>query len=103
MFRTANQRDNQNYRSPDVIKAQMRAYLLRDGISLEDQFMRCLYPLRLLLSQTPSFALAWTAIHPIDTDSPLQGQTTDSLVHLKAQIVISLSSIDKIVTQAVHA
>jgi inward rectifier potassium channel len=33
----------------------------------------------------------------------LQGQTAESLVQLKAQIVISLSGIDETVTQAVHA
>jgi inward rectifier potassium channel len=97
MFRTANQRGNQ------IVEAQMRVYLLRDEISLEGQFMRRLYPLRLLRSQSPSFALTWTAIHPIDADSPLQGQTAESLVQLKAQIVVSLSGIDETVTQAVHA
>jgi inward rectifier potassium channel len=97
MFRTANQRGNQ------IVEAQMRVYLLRDEVSLEGQFMRRLYPLRLLRSQTPSFALTWTAIHPIDSESPLQNQTTESLTQLKAQIVISLSGIDETVAQAVHA
>lgn len=97
MFRTANQRGNQ------IVDAQMRAYLLRNEISLEGQFMRRMYPLRLLRSETPSFALTWTAIHPIDADSPLQGQTAESLVQLKAQIVVSLSGIDETVAQAVHA
>lgn len=97
MFRTANQRGNQ------IVEAQMWAYLLRDEISLEGQFMRRLYPLQLLRSQTPSFALTWTAIHPIDAESPLQGQTAESLAQLKAQIVVSLSGIDETVTQAVHA
>jgi inward rectifier potassium channel len=97
MFRTANQRGNQ------IVEAQMRAYLLRNEVSLEGQFMRRLYPLRLLRSQTPSFALTWTAIHPIDAESPLQGQTAESLVQIKAQIVISLSGIDETVTQAVHS
>jgi inward rectifier potassium channel len=97
MFRTANQRGNQ------IVEAQMRAYLLRNEISLEGQFMRRLYPLRLLRSQTPSFALTWTAIHPIDADSPLQGQTAESLVQLKAQIVVSLSGIDETLNQAVHS
>ncbi|MCY7336612.1 MAG: ATP-sensitive inward rectifier potassium channel 10 [Chamaesiphon sp.] len=97
MFRTANQRGNQ------IVEAHMRAYLLRNEISLEGQFMRRMYPLRLLRSETPSFALTWTAIHPIDADSPLQGQTAESLVQLKAQIVISLSGIDETVAQAVHA
>lgn len=96
MFRTANQRRNQ------IVEAQMRVYLLRDEVSPEGQFMRRLYPLRLLRSQTPSFALTWTAIHPIDSKSPLQNQTTESLVQLKAQIVISLSGIDETVAQAVH-
>ncbi|MCA1995051.1 MAG: ATP-sensitive inward rectifier potassium channel 10 [Coleofasciculus sp. S288] len=97
MFRTANQRGNQ------IVEAQMRVYLLRDEISLEGQLMRRLYPLRLLRSQSPSFALTWTAIHPIDAESPLQGQTAESLVQLKAQIVVSLSGVDETVIQAVHA
>ena len=97
MFRTANQRGNH------VAEAQMRVYLLRDEISLEGQMMRRLYPLRLLRSETPSFTLTWTAIHPIDLESPLRDQTLESLTKLKAQIVVSLSGIDETVTQAVHA
>ncbi len=97
MFRTANQRGN------PVIEAQMRVYLLRDEVSLEGQVMRRLHTLRLLRSQTPSFPLTWTAIHPIDADSPLWQQTTESLMQLKAQIIISLSGIDETVSQAVHA
>jgi len=97
MFRTANQRGNH------VVEAQMRVYLLRDEVSLEGQMMRRLYPLRLLRSETPSFPLTWTAIHPIDLESPLRGQTAESLAQLKAQIVVSLSGIDETVTQAVHA
>ena len=65
--------------------------------------MRRLYPLRLLRSQTPSFPLTWTAIHPMDSDSPLWGQIPESLAQLKAQIIVSLSGIDETVTQAVHA
>ncbi len=97
MFRTANQRGNQ------IVEAQMRAYLLRNEVSLEGQFMRRLYPLRLLRSQTPSFSLSWTAIHPIDSESPLRNQTMESLAQLNSQIVISLSGIDETVAQAVHA
>jgi inward rectifier potassium channel len=97
MFRSANQRGN------PVIEAQMRVYLLRDEVSLEGQVMRRLYPLDLLRGETPSFPLTWTAIHPIDADSPLWQQTTESLAQLRAQIIVSLSGIDETVTQAVHA
>lgn len=97
MFRTANQRGN------PVIEAQMRVYLLRDEVSLEGEMMRRLYPLKLLRGDTPSFPLTWTAIHPVDPDSPLWGQTPASLAQLRAQIIVSLSGIDETVTQAVHA
>ncbi|MBE9109220.1 ATP-sensitive inward rectifier potassium channel 10 [Nodosilinea sp. LEGE 07298] len=97
MFRSANQRGN------PVIEAQMRVYLLRDEVSLEGQVMRRLYPLNLLRGETPSFPLTWTAIHPIDADSPLWQQTTESLAQLRAQMIVSLSGIDETVTQAVHA
>lgn len=62
-----------------------------------------MYPLSLLRSETPSFPLTWTAIHPVDPDSPLWGQTTASLAQLRAQIIVSLSGIDETITQAVHA
>lgn len=97
MFRTANQRGN------PVIEAQMRVYLLRDEVSLEGSVMRRLYPLNLLRGETPSFSLTWTAIHPVDLDSPLWGQTAASLAQLRGQIIVSLSGIDETVTQAVHA
>lgn len=97
MFRSANQRNNQ------IVEAHMQAYLLRDEVSQEEIFMRRLYPLKLLRSQTPSFTLTWTAIHPIDPESPLHGQTTESLAQLNAQIVISLSGIDETVSQVLHA
>lgn len=97
MFRTANQRRNQ------ILEAQMRVYLLRDEVSLEGKFMRRLYSLKLLRSQTSSFALTWTAIHPIDKESALYGTTPESLAHTNAQIVVSLSGIDETVYQAIHA
>ncbi|WP_038019546.1 ion channel [Synechococcus sp. PCC 7335] len=97
MFRVANQRGNQ------IVEAQMRVYLLRDEVSLEGQFIRRLYPLTLLRAQTPDFSLTWMAIHPINATSPLQGQTPESLVQLRAQIVVSLGGIDETVAQAVHA
>ena len=97
MFRSANQRNNH------IVEARMYAYLLRDEISQEGAFMRRLYPLSLLRSQTPSFTLTWTAIHPIDADSPLHGQTAESLAQLNGQIIISLSGIDETVSQILHA
>ena len=97
MFRTANQRRNQ------ILEAKLRLYLLRDEVSVEGEFMRRVYPLRLLRDHTPAFTLTWTAMHPIDENSPLSGATPHSLEATKATFVASLTGIDDTVSQSMHA
>jgi inward rectifier potassium channel len=97
IFRTANKRRNQ------ILEAQMRVYLMRDEVTLEGQFIRRIYDLQLLRSQSPSFTLTWVAMHSIDEFSPLYGMTAESLVQTNSTIVISLSGIDETVSQVVHA
>jgi inward rectifier potassium channel len=97
MFRTANQRRNQ------VLEAQLRARLVRDEITLEGQFMRRIYDLKLLRSQTPVFALSWTLMHSIDENSPLHGATPETLADATAQILVTLTGIDETVSQTIHA
>jgi len=97
IFRAANQRRNQ------ILEAQMRVYLMRDDVTAEGQSMRRIYDLRLLRSQTPSFALSWAAIHPIDESSPLYGMSAEDLIRTNTSIVISLSGLDERVAQVVHA
>jgi inward rectifier potassium channel len=97
MFRAANERRNQ------ILEAQMRVYLMRDEVTAEGQFMRRFHDLKLLRSQTPSFMLSWSAMHPIDEYSPLYGMTPESLIQTKTTLVISLSGIDETVAQVVHA
>lgn len=97
MFRAANQRRNQ------ILEAQMRVYLMRDEVSAEGHFMRRFHDLKMVRNQTPSFALTWVAIHPIDEYSPLYGMTTESLIKTNTNIVVSLSGVDETVAQVVHA
>jgi inward rectifier potassium channel len=97
IFRTANKRRNQ------ILEAQMRVYLMRDEVTLEGQFIRRIYDLQLLRSQSPSFTLTWVAMHSIDQSSPLYGMTAESLVQTNSMIVISLTGIDETVSQVVHA
>ncbi len=97
IFRTANRRRNQ------IIEAQMRVYLMRDEVTAEGQSIRRIYDLQLLRSQSPSFALTWLAIHPINESSPLNGMTAESLIQTNTTIVISISGIDETVAQVVYA
>jgi inward rectifier potassium channel len=97
VFRTANQRRNQ------ILEAQMRVYMMRDEITVEGQFLRRIYDLNLLRSQSPSFTLTWMVMHPIDELSPLYGMTPESLLQTNSTIIVSLSGIDETVAQVVHA
>lgn len=97
MFRTANQRYNQ------ILEAQVMASLARNEVNKEGQFMRRLYDLKLMRSQTPIFSLSWTVMHQIDESSPLYGATPESLEENEIEILITLTGIDETVSQTVHA
>lgn len=96
-FRTANQRRNQ------ILAAQLRVTFVRDESNDEGQFMRRLYDLKLVRSETPIFGQTLTVMHPIDETSPLYGETPRSLAEAEAAIVVMLVGIDETVAQSVHA
>jgi inward rectifier potassium channel len=96
-FRAANQRHNQ------IVEAQIQVYLLRDEKSQEGTFLRRFYELKLVRSRTPSFTLSWNIMHPIDEDSPLYGQTPESLAKVRAQVAAAISGTDETVAYTIHA
>jgi inward rectifier potassium channel len=95
-FRAANQRYNQ------IVEAQVQVYLLRDEISQEGIFLRRFYELKLVRSRTPSFILTWNVMHPIDEESPLYGQTPESLSELRGQIIVTISGTDETVAYSIN-
>lgn len=97
MFRTANKRHNQ------ILQAELKVSLVWNEVSLEGEFMRRLYDLKLVRSQSSIFALTWTVMHQIEESSPLYGATSDSLAQTEAEIVVMLTGIDETVSQAIHA
>jgi inward rectifier potassium channel len=90
MFRMANQR--RNY----IWEAQIQVYLLQDEMTTEGEFYYRIRPLKLLRSRSPSFSLSWTAMHPINENSPLYGVTPELLTKNHSQVVVSLGGIDEI-------
>jgi inward rectifier potassium channel len=97
MFRAANQRRNQ------ILEAQIRVRLMRDEVSAEGQFMRRVYDLNLVRNQNPMFSLSWTAMHPIDEQSPFYGATPESLDEAETSLVVTLSGLDETVSQTIYA
>ncbi len=96
MFRMMNQRRNQ------ILETQLRVYLLRDEITTEGKLIYKIHELKMLQSHAPSLTLSWTAMHAIDTDSPLYSVTPESLADNHVQIVACLSGIDDIVFSAIQ-
>lgn len=97
MFRVMNQRFNR------ILEAEIRVYFSRDETTAEGHFIRRFYELQLLRKHTPAFALPWTVMHAIDTNSPLYALTSEDLARAKSTFVASLTGIDETVSQNIHA
>ncbi|MGF1459689.1 MAG: ion channel [Leptolyngbyaceae cyanobacterium] len=97
MFRTANKRRNR------ILEAQLWVTLVRDEFTKEGDLFRRFYDLELIRSHTPLFALTWTALHPINENSPLYGATPESLQRDHAEIIVIITGIDENLSQTIHA
>lgn len=97
MFRMANERSNR------IMEATVRVILAINQTTKEGEPVRRFHDLPLSRSQTALFALTWTAISPITKESPLHGQTLDSLKKQGAELVITFMGLDETLAQTVHA
>ncbi len=97
MFRMANARGN------GIGEARVKLSLVRNELTREGEPVRRIHELRLLRSESAMFVLTWTAIHPIDAESPLAGWTHGSLREALSDFVVSLTGVDEGLAQAIHA
>lgn len=97
MFRMANVRANQ------IVEAQIHVVFARQERTLEGEEVRRFYDLDLARNRNAIFTYSWTAIHPIDVNSPLYGATAQSLKASDAEITVSLTGIDETFSQTVYA
>lgn len=97
MVRMANERDNR------ILEAHVHVVLTRTETTAENVLVRRVHDLSLLRNSNPSFALSWTAIHPINEKSPLWRATPSSLLTNEDEIVVSLTGLDETYSQTVHA
>jgi inward rectifier potassium channel len=81
----------------------MGVSLLRDEVSLEGEYTRRFYDLKLIRGQSRSFALSWTGMHQIDESSPLYGETPESMSQSQTDIAVTITGLDETVSQTVHA
>jgi inward rectifier potassium channel len=98
MFRLANWRSNQ------VLEAQLRLVLLVTEKTMEGETLRRPHELTLVRDRNPLFSLTWLAMHRIDESSPLHGpDVLERLRAQNAQIFVTLYGVDETVGQDIHA
>lgn len=97
MVRMANERHNM------ILEADVRLTLIRLETTAEGAAFRRQHDLRLDRHHSAAFALSWTVMHPIDARSPLDGVTAEALARSQAFLTVSVSGLDDILDQTVHA
>jgi inward rectifier potassium channel len=97
MFRAANRRRNL------VVEAEVSVTLIHDARTLEGDVLRRFDELTVLRARSPLFFLTWQVMHPIDVNSPLYGETTESLLAQNAEILVVMKGLDETFVSTIHA
>jgi inward rectifier potassium channel len=69
----------------------------------EGQLKRSFVDLPLERQGVYFFALTWTIVHPIDSDSPFFGKSAADLARLSAELLILIQGFDDTFSQVVHS
>ena len=89
MFRMANERTS------NIIDAKVNALVLLNETDARGEGVRRAHDLALARGGSAVFTHAWTAIHPIDADSPLHGFGETELQLAEAEVIVTLSGFDE--------
>jgi inward rectifier potassium channel len=92
-----------NERRSQILEADVALTMLRYERSREGHEMRRFYNLPLVRAHTPVFALSFTVMHVIDEQSPFWEATAESLAAENAELLLSVTGLEEITSQTVHA
>ena len=97
MFRMANWRRNQ------IAEAQLHVMVLMKETTAEGETMRRPVSIKLVRDKNPMFLLTWTAMHPIDEESPFFApDAMEKLKAMEAEIFLTLTGLDETLAQTIH-
>ncbi|HVE83211.1 MAG TPA: ion channel [Myxococcales bacterium] len=97
MFRVGNER--RNY----IMDATLKVTLLKSVKTAEGEQLRRLIEVPLIRTTSPAFVLSWTAMHSITPQSPLWGETPQSLMDADVELLVNFMGIDEVTSQTIHA
>jgi inward rectifier potassium channel len=97
LFRMANKRGGH------VVDARMSLLLVRNEKDADGELVRRAHDLPLVRAETPLFEHAWTVAHEIDRQSPLWGESAESLAAADGELLVTFSGTDEHLLKAIHA
>ncbi|HXZ10227.1 MAG TPA: ion channel [Paraburkholderia sp.] len=92
-----------NARQNVIAEARAHLRLMRQETTLEGFSIRRIHDLKLVRDQHPVFLLGWSVMHVIDEDSPLFGETAESLAGCEATLLLTIAGSDETTTQTMSA
>jgi inward rectifier potassium channel len=92
-----------NKRGGHVVDARTSLLLVRNERDPDGEVVRRAHDLPLVRAETPLFEHAWTVAHAIDKQSPLWGETAESLTASDAELLVIFSGTDEHLLKAIHA
>jgi inward rectifier potassium channel len=96
-FRVGNQRGNQ------IVNAHIDVVLVRSERHAEGHTFYRTLDLKLTRDHALSLSRSWSVQHCIDADSPLHGQTPESLAQQEVEVHVMVVGLDDTSMQTVHA
>jgi inward rectifier potassium channel len=97
LFRMANERTGH------LVDARVSVLLVRNERDEDGEVVRRAHDLPLLRGGTALFSHAWTTVHVIDRESPLWGESEETLSAAEAELLVTFSGYDDRVSRAIHA
>jgi inward rectifier potassium channel len=97
MFRFGNERGNQ------IVNAHIQVVLMRTERTAEGGTFYRSYDLKLVRDRALSLSRSWSAMHVIDRDSPLHGQTPESILAQEVELHVMVLGTDDTTMQGIHA
>lgn len=97
IVRSANGRQNV------IAEAHARLRILRRETTAEGYTLRRLHDLTLVRDQHPVFKLGWSLMHVIDEESPLFGETAETLKARDTSLLLTLEGVDESTSQTMQA
>jgi inward rectifier potassium channel len=92
-----------NARSNRIVEARVRLAMVRTETTAEGRIFYRMHDLHLARERILSLQRSWTVMHIIDAQSPLNGETRETLIEKEVELFVAISGTDDTWMQTVHA